>query len=74
MITQKLIARDFEALAQDYFSTPAGRLAVPTPDHYYPLLYVLGAAEPTNPGDALSFEYEGMQNGSISMRAVGFGV
>ena len=46
------------------------RLSIPTPEHYYPLLYVLGAARE---GEPVRFEYEGIENGSISMRAVSFG-
>ena len=45
-------------------------LAVPTPEHYLPLLYVLGAAEP---GEAVSFPVQGMDGGSVSMLAVQFG-
>jgi 4,5-DOPA dioxygenase extradiol len=50
----------------EYHETEAGRLSVPTLDHYYPLHYVLGAADER---DELKFEYEEMQNGSISMRS-----
>jgi 4,5-DOPA dioxygenase extradiol len=39
-------------------------LAVPTPDHYFPLLYVLGARRP---GDAVRFPTAGCEVGSISM-------
>ena len=46
------------------------RLAVPTPEHYLPLLYVLGASFP---GEAVSFPVEGMDGGSVSMLAVRFG-
>jgi 4,5-DOPA dioxygenase extradiol len=45
-------------------------LAVPTPEHYLPLLYVLGA---TVPGETVSFPVEGMDGGSVSMLAVRFG-
>jgi 4,5-DOPA dioxygenase extradiol len=69
-VKARLLARDFEALAGDLAAAPSGRLAVPTPDHYDPLLYVLGAADEK---DALRFEFEGIQNGSISMRSVSFG-
>lgn len=68
---QKLIDRDFQALTQNYLESNAGRLSVPTPDHYYPLLYTLGAAEKN---DHLSFEYEGIEHGSISMRAFSLGL
>jgi 4,5-DOPA dioxygenase extradiol len=35
-------------------------LSVPTPEHYLPLLYVLGASDPT---DAITFPVEGMVGG-----------
>jgi 4,5-DOPA dioxygenase extradiol len=46
------------------------RLAVPTPEHYLPLLYVLGAS---HPGEKPSFPVTGVTGGSISMLAVSFG-
>jgi 4,5-DOPA dioxygenase extradiol len=42
-------------------------LSVPTPDHYLPLLYVLGSRAP---GDRVEFPVEGVDGGSISMLAV----
>ena len=44
-------------------------LAIPTPDHYWPLIYTLGLKEK---GDQVSFPVEGIAHGSISMRAVLF--
>lgn len=67
---EKLLNRDFLAIQNDFLKSNAGRLAVPTPDHYYPLLYTLGAARNS---DELKFEYEEIQNGSISMRCLSFG-
>lgn len=66
----RLEARDFEPLLGDLSAAPSGRMSVPTPDHYDPLLYVLGAA---HDAEKARFEYEGIQNGSISMRSVSFG-
>lgn len=66
-----LVARDFRSLQEDFLRSEAGRLSVPTPDHYYPLLYTIGAA---GPEDEMGFEYEEMQNASISMRCVSFGL
>ena len=54
----------YEKLGED------ARLSVPTPDHYLPLLYVLGAAVP---GEAITFPVEGIDGGSVSMLAVRFG-
>jgi 4,5-DOPA dioxygenase extradiol len=66
----KLIARDFKSIIHDYNKTPAGAKSVPAVDHWLPIHYVLGASAPD---DDLVFEYEGMQNGSLSMRTFRFG-
>jgi 4,5-DOPA dioxygenase extradiol len=46
------------------------KLAVPTPDHYLPLLYVIGTRQPR---ETISFPVEGVDGGSISMLAVQVG-
>ncbi len=65
----KLVARDFNALCTEFLSSRAGQLSVPTPDHYYPLLYVLGASDQN---DQITFDYEALELGSLSMRCVRF--
>jgi 4,5-DOPA dioxygenase extradiol len=55
---------DYLALGQEAL------LSVPTPEHYLPLLYVLGASFP---GEPVTFPVEGMDGGSVSMLAVQFG-
>ena len=45
-------------------------LSVPTPDHYLPLLYVLGSKRED---DSVTFPVEGYDGGSISMTAVQMG-
>jgi 4,5-DOPA dioxygenase extradiol len=45
-------------------------LAVPTPEHYLPLLYVLGSKQA---GEEISLPVEGMEGGSISMLSVQIG-
>ena len=54
----------YDALGAD------ARLAIPTPDHYLPLLYVLGTR---HPHDGTTFPVEGTDGGSISMLAVQLG-
>jgi 4,5-DOPA dioxygenase extradiol len=49
---------------------PEARLAVPSPDHYLPLLYVLGSRVQ---GDIVSFPVDGFEGGSLSMLAVKVG-
>lgn len=55
---------NYELLGRD------ARLAIPTPDHFLPLLYVLGTRQS---GDAITFPVEGVDGGSISMLAVQVG-
>lgn len=64
---QLLLAGDFNGLI-DY--EQLGRdalLSIPTPDHYLPLLYVIGAWRQC---DRLTFPVEGIDGGSVSMLAV----
>jgi 4,5-DOPA dioxygenase extradiol len=46
---------------------PEAKLSVPTPDHYLPLLYVLGSRRK---GEGVSFPVEGFDGGSMSMLAI----
>lgn len=46
---------------------PEAQLSVPTPDHYLPLLYVLGSRRQ---GEGISFPIEGFDGGSMSMLTV----
>jgi 4,5-DOPA dioxygenase extradiol len=45
--------------------TPRAHLAVPTLDHYLPMIYTIGLQRE---GEALKFTFEGFQNASVSMR------
>jgi 4,5-DOPA dioxygenase extradiol len=55
---------DYESLGGDAV------LAVPTPEHYLPLLYVAGTRAP---GEEASFPVSGIDGGSVSMLAVRLG-
>lgn len=68
-VKEKLVAGDWDALADWEKSGSMGELSVPTPDHYFPLLYTLGAAEA---GETLSFPYEQVVS-SLSMRCLRLG-
>jgi 4,5-DOPA dioxygenase extradiol len=47
-------------------------LSIPTPEHYLPLLYVLGAGSESS-GNPISFPIDGIDGGSVSMLAARFG-
>jgi 4,5-DOPA dioxygenase extradiol len=70
-IKSLLEKRDFKAILNQAPFTAAGKLSVPTAEHYLPLHYILGASDAK---DELRFEFEQMQNASISMRCVSFGL
>ena len=55
---------NYEALGRD------AMLAIPTPDHYLPLLYVIATRQR---GELVTFPVEGVDGGSISMLAVQIG-
>ncbi len=56
-------------IAYESLGKPAA-LSIPTPDHYLPLLYTLGASQTS---DAIHFPVEGIEGGAISMLAIQFG-
>jgi 4,5-DOPA dioxygenase extradiol len=61
---------DHEGLVDYERAGKSGRLAVPTNDHYLPLLYAAALAEP---GEPVEFFHEGIQHGSVSMRCLRIG-
>ena len=69
-VRELLLAGKHEPLTAYETLGPDALLAVPTPEHYLPLLYVLGAS---TPGDPMSFPVHGVDGGSISMLSVQIG-
>ena len=61
---------NFEALVHPERLGRQASLAIPTPEHYLPMLYSLGLAHKDEP---LRMLYEGIQYGSISMRCFAIG-
>jgi len=69
-IKEALAGGDLEALVRyERLGTPA-RYAVPTADHYFPMLYAAALREK---GDPLRFSCEIFQNRSVSMRSFSIG-
>ncbi len=66
-----MLGKDYEALVRYERLGQEARLAIPTPDHYLPLLYVLGAADNK---EAIHFPIDGIDGGSMSMRTVQVGL
>ena len=64
-VKNKIDTRDFQALIDYNKMGKVARLAVPTNDHYLPMLYSLGLADEK---EEIRHTYEQMQHGSISMR------
>ena len=67
---QKIGAGDHKALVEYESLNKAAKLAIPTPDHYYPLLYSLGLQEK---GDNITFFNDRLVGGSLNMTSVKIG-
>lgn len=64
-VGDKIAGGDYAALTNYEQVGNAGKLSVPTPDHYIPMLYTLGLA---NEKEAVQQVYEDVSFGGISMR------
>ncbi|MBI5870366.1 MAG: 4,5-DOPA dioxygenase extradiol [Actinobacteria bacterium] len=70
-LSRKLIEEgDHEALIEYTRLGPAAMLSIPTPDHYWPLLYILALK---GQEETVGFPVNGIAHGSVSMRAVAIG-
>jgi 4,5-DOPA dioxygenase extradiol len=69
-VVKALAGRDDKALANYTVLDASAAQAVPTPDHYFPLLYVLGAAGASESAQSV---FEGFQSGTLGMRCLQFG-
>ena len=65
-----MVKGDFEPLINYESLGRDALLSIPTPDHYLPLLYVLGTRREN---ESITFPVEGVDGGSISMLAVQVG-
>jgi len=65
-----ILKRDHEALIRYEDLGPQAKLAIPTNEHYLPLLYALALQGKNEP---LRFFAEGIALGSVSMRGVKIG-
>jgi 4,5-DOPA dioxygenase extradiol len=64
--------KDVDALLDYRRRAPGVRLALPTTEHFVPVLVTLGAAA-EDPADAVAFPIEGFWGGSATKRSVEFG-
>jgi 4,5-DOPA dioxygenase extradiol len=67
LFKSKILGGDHTALINYHTLHSASKLAIPTPDHYYPLLYTLGLQQPT---DNVSFFNDRAVAGSLTMTSV----
>lgn len=67
---EKIVAGDAQSLIQYERLGSAAKLAIPTPDHYYPLLYTLGLQDKA---DAIDFFNDKAVGGSLTMTSVRIG-
>lgn len=66
-VARAVLAGDDDALIAYSMAGAGARLAVPTPEHYLPLLYAVAVRQP---GDRASFFVDGFDLGSVSMRSL----
>jgi 4,5-DOPA dioxygenase extradiol len=70
LFKQKIAEADHQPLLQYESLHKAARLAIPTPDHYWPLIYTLGLQQPK---EGVSFFNDSLVAGSLTMTSVRIG-
>jgi len=65
-----MLAEEYKPLINYEKLGPEAMLSIPTPDHYFPLLYVIANRQR---GELVTFPIEGVDGGSISMLSVQVG-
>jgi len=70
LFKEKIGNRDFQSLIDYEKLGSAAKLAIPTPDHYYPLIYTLGLQDNK---DDIAFFNDKLVGGSLNMTSVKFG-
>jgi 4,5-DOPA dioxygenase extradiol len=66
----KIANSDFQSLINYEKLGAAAKLAIPTPDHYYPLIYSIALQEKQ---DEINFFNDKLVGGSLNMTSVKFG-
>lgn len=69
-IRERIEQRDFDSVVHFERFGKSAALSVPSPDHYLPLMYVLGAS---HPDDAVEIPLDGIAAASVSMMSVKVG-
>jgi 4,5-DOPA dioxygenase extradiol len=70
VLNEKLLSGDHQGLIQYEKLGAAAKLAIPTPDHYYPLMYTLGLQDKA---DEISLFNNKLVAGSLNMTSVKLG-
>ena len=70
LFKKKIEENDHTALIQYEKLHSAAKLAIPTPDHYYPLIYTLGLKDSN---ETVTFFNDQPMAGSLTMTSVKFG-
>ena len=70
MLKNKILSKDHQGLIDYHSMGEAAQLAIPTPDHYYPMLYALALMSNKDDIEIFNDEFVG---GSLNMTSFRFG-